>query len=208
MPGLQRLARRCHEWHSDVMNGLAPGRGPAYASTRRGWQVTLSTIGEPETNTKAASADLASTPFRLSRRELVLIVAFWTFIAALTFANRLLDPRQLGFQFTNASAPIAVAFLSAYSWALLTPLVFWLSSRFLADDGHRVVGALDLVAVGFAIAVTLGIVGDEVRSALMPFPPRRGGGGGPPGFFWLRPWYLNDFITYLGVLAAGLARAY
>jgi two-component sensor histidine kinase len=128
-------------------------------------------------------------------------------MAALTFANRLLDPRQLGFQFTNASAPIALAFLSAYSWALLTPIVFWLSSRFLAGHRHRAIGAVVLVAVGFVLAIALGVIGDEVRSALMPFPPRRGRGG-PPGYFWLRPWYLNDFIIYLGVLAAGLARAY
>ena len=168
----------------------------------------VSTVGELETSTKTASTDLSSPPFRLSRRELVLIVAFWTFMAALTFANRLLDPRQLGFQFTNASAPIALAFFSAYFWALLTPLVFWLSSRVLADHRHRVLGALLLVVVGFAIAIALGIISDEVRSALMPFPARRGRGGGPPGYFWLRPWYLNDFITYLGVLAAGLARAY
>ena len=154
-------------------------------------------------------ADLSAQPFRLSRRELVLIVAFWTFMAALTFANRLLDPRQLGFQVTNASAPIALAFLSAYLWALLTPVVFWLSARFLGDHRHRVVGTIVLLAVGFAIAVALGMIGDEVRSALLPFPPRRGGrGGGPPGYAWLRPWFLNDFIIYLGVLAAGLARAY
>jgi two-component sensor histidine kinase len=163
-----------------------------------------------ETTTKEGAADLSSPPFRLSRRELVLIVAFWTFMAALTFANRLLDPRQLGFQVTNASAPIAQAFFSAYLWALLTPLVFWLSARFLADHRHRVVGTILLLAIGFAIAVALGMIGDEIRSALMPFPPRRGrgGGGGPPGYAWLRPWFLNDFIIYLGVLAAGLARAY
>src|SRR5207244_795699 len=90
-----------------------------------------------------------------------------------------------------------------------TPLVFWLSARFLADHRHRAVGMIVLLAVGFAIAVALGMIGDEIRSWLMPFPPRRGrGGGGPPGYAWLRPWFLNDFIIYLGVLAAGLARAY
>jgi len=157
-----------------------------------------------------SGADLSAQPFRLSRRELVLIVAFWTFMAALTFANRLLDPRQLGFQVTNASAPLAQAFVSAYMWALFTPLVFWLSARVLADHRHRIIGTIVLLAAGFAIAVALGMIGDEIRSVLMPFPPRRGrgGGGGPPGYAWLRPWFLNDFIIYLGVLAAGLARAY
>ena len=159
-----------------------------------------------ETN---SGTDAPAQPFRLNRRELILIFAFWTFMAALTFANRLLDPRQLGFQVTNSSAPIALAFLSAYLWALLTPLVFWLSARFLVDHRHRVVGTLVLLAVGFLIAVALGMTGDAIRSALLPFPARRGrGGGGPPGYFWLRPWFLNDFIIYLGVLAAGLARAY
>jgi len=157
-----------------------------------------------------SGADLSAQPFRLSRRELVLIAAFWTFMAVLTFANRLLDPRQLGFQVTNASAPLAQAFVSAYMWALLTPLVFWLSARVLADHRHRIIGTIVLLAAGFAIAVALGMIGDEIRSVLMPFPPRRGrgGGGGPPGYAWLRPWFLNDFIIYLGVLAAGLARAY
>src|SRR5436853_7754620 len=72
-------------------------------------------------------------PFRLSRRELVLIVAFWTFMAVLSVGNRFLDPRQLGFQVTNASAPIVLAFVSSYLWALLTPFVFWLSARVLAN---------------------------------------------------------------------------
>jgi two-component sensor histidine kinase len=140
----------------------------------------------------------------------VLIVAFWTFMAALSVGNRFLDPRQLGFQLTNPSAPIVLALVSSYLWALLTPFIFWLSARVLADHRHRVLGMIALVAVGFAIAIALGMTGEGLRSALMPFPQRRGPrpGGAVPGFFWLRPWFLNDFITYLGVLAAGLARAY
>src|SRR5438094_1108341 len=165
-------------------------------------------MSKVETPTRARHVETPAQPFRLSRRELILIAAFWTFMAALTFANRLLDPRQLGFQVTNSSAPLALAFLSAYLWALLTPLVFWLSARFLADREHRVVGTLLLLVVGVLIAVALGVIGDSVRSALLPFPTRRGPRGGPPGYFWLRPWFLNDFIIYLGVLAAGLARAY
>jgi two-component system LytT family sensor kinase len=165
-------------------------------------------VMERLSNQEADAASTSAQPFRLSRRELVLIVAFWTFMAALTSANRLLDPRQLGFQLTNSSAPIVLAFISSYLWALLTPLVFWLSARVLADHRHRVGGTVVLVAVGFAIAIALGMTGDAIRSAVVPFQPRRGPRGGPPGFFWLRPWFLNDFIIYLGVLAAGLARAY
>ena len=174
----------------------------------RSVQATVSTFSKPETSKRPASADLVAQPFRLSRRELVFIVAFWTFMAALTFANRLLDPRQLGFQLTNQSVPLALAVLSSYLWALLTPFVFWLSARFLTGHRHRVAGTVVLVVVGFSIAIALGVVNDSVRAALFPFPGRRGGRGAPPGYPWLRPWFLNDFIIYLGVLAAGLARAY
>jgi hypothetical protein len=163
---------------------------------------------ETSAGTTVTVNDATRHPFRLSRRELVLIVAFWTFMAALSVGNRFLDPRQLGFQFTNPSAPIVLALFSSYLWALLTPFVFWLSARVLADQRHRVAGILALVIVGFAIAVALGMTGEAIRSAVIPFQPRRGRGGGPPGYFWLRPWFLNDFITYIGVLAAGLARAY
>ena len=157
----------------------------------------------------SATAAATTQPFRLSRRELLLILAFWTFMAVLTAANRLLDPRQLGFQITNSSAPLILAFLYSYIWALLTPLVFWVSARFLVEQRHRVLGILALLAIGFAVAISIGIAGDALRSMVLPFPGRRGGrGGGPPGFFWLRPWFFNEFITYLGVLAAGLARAY
>jgi two-component sensor histidine kinase len=146
--------------------------------------------------------------FRLSRRELILIVAFWTFMAVLSVANRFLDPRQLGFQLTNPSAPIILALVSSYGWALLTPFIFWLSTRVLTEQRHRVVSVLVLLAVGFVIVVALGITGELIRNAFTPFPTRRGPRGGPPGYSWLRPWFLNDFIIYIAVLAAGLARAY
>jgi two-component sensor histidine kinase len=145
----------------------------------------------------------------LSQRELVLIVAFWTFMAALTFANRWLDPRQLGFQLTNGSVPLVLAVMSSYIWALLTPLVFWLSSWFVTRQArHRTVGILVLLLAGVVITIGFGMTEEAIRSALLPFPPRRGGRGLPPGYVWLRPWFLNDFIIYLGVLAAGLARAF
>jgi hypothetical protein len=167
-------------------------------------------MSELDTTQNATLSGTTSHRFRLSRRELVLILAFWTFMAVLSFANRFLDPRQLGFQLTNPSAPIVLAFITSYLWALLTPLVFWLSARVLADRRHRIVGVITLIVVGFAIAIALGVTGESVRSALVPFPARRGprGGGGPPGYVWLRPWFLNDFIIYLGVVAAGLARAF
>src|SRR3954454_4075310 len=209
MPYLQRVARTCHGWHLGVTSDLASIIGRGYASSRRGdHEARMMSEHATEASGSAAGGDRTPHPFRLSRRELALVVAFWTFMAALSVGNRFLDPRQLGFQFTNPSAPIVLALVSSYLWALLTPFVFWLSARALADQRHRVAGILALVVVGFAIAVALGMTGEAIRSALVPFPPRRGRGGGPPGFFWLRPLFLNDFITYICVLPAGLARPY
>lgn len=168
----------------------------------------MSILNRPETSSRVAATDVIAQPFRLSRRELVFIVAFWTFMALLTFANRWLDPRQLGFQLTNGSVPLVLAVMTSYMWAFLTPFVFWLSVRFLANQRHRVVGIVVLVIAGFAIAIAFGMTEEAIRSALITFPARRAGRGGPPGLVWLRPWFLNDFIIYLGVLAAGLARAY
>lgn len=171
-------------------------------------QATVNTSSKLETPSRLLSTEPSTQPFRLSRRELGLIVAFWTFMAVLNSANRLLDPRQLGFQLTNQSVPLLFAAVSSYMWALLTPLVFWLSARFLAHHRHRVLGMIVLVLAGFLIAIVLGVANESMRAAVFPFPARRGGRGGPPGYPWLRPWFLNDFIIYLGVLAAGLARAY
>src|SRR5690348_2876150 len=146
MPYLQRVARPCHQWHMDVTSDLASLGGHGYASSRRGDdEARMMSERETMASTTMASHDAPPHPFRLSRRELVLIVAFWTFMAALSVGNRFLDPRQLGFQFTNPSAPIVLALFSSYLWALLTPFVFWLSARVLADQRHRVAGILVLI---------------------------------------------------------------
>jgi len=72
--------------------------------------------------------------FSLSRRELFFIFLFWTSLATLTVASRLLDPRGgSGFRPVAPAGPIALAYLESWIWAAATPFVFWLSSRFNAD---------------------------------------------------------------------------
>jgi hypothetical protein len=61
-------------------------------------------------------------PAPLRRAELIAIVAFWTFLAVLTAANAMLDPRGRGpLKPVASSAPVALAFVEAYLWAALTP---------------------------------------------------------------------------------------
>src|SRR4051812_29723948 len=88
------------------------------------------------TEEAAAPGDVASgiTRARLSRGELLLIAAFWGFMAVLTAANRLLDPRRPpGIQPSFPSAPVALAFAEALVWALATPFIFVLSHRFARE---------------------------------------------------------------------------
>lgn len=158
----------------------------------------------------------ARSPFPIQRRELLLIFVFWTFIAVLTSANRLLDLRGQSFRAPPASAATMLAFVDAYLWALLTPAIFWLASRFSFEGSTRWRRVLMYFLVGVVVALFVASVVDLVRDAVMPPPPRRrsagGGGGGLRGgglFLFGGPprlWALNDLVIYMGVLAAGIAR--
>ena len=65
----------------------------------------------------------------LTRAELLLIVAFWTFMAILTAANGLLDPRARMVEPVIVAAPVVLAFIVSYAWAILTPGIFLLVDR-------------------------------------------------------------------------------
>jgi signal transduction histidine kinase len=156
----------------------------------------------------------ARSPFPIQRRELLLIFVFWTFIAVLTSANRLLDLRGQSFRAPPASAATVLAFVDAYLWALLTPAIFWLASRFSLEGSVRWRRIMLYLAVGVVVALVVASLVDLVRDSVMPAPPRRRGpgGGGPRGaglFLFGGPprlWALNDLVIYMGVLAAGIAR--
>ena len=146
-------------------------------------QASTATTAPPSSAMRLREAERAP----LGRRELMLILAFWSFMAVLTAANRLFDPRGLGFQL-SAPGPIALAFIESYVWAVLTPLIFWLSSHLTPVRGHRFIRMLLLVAAGFGIAIVVALASELARSALLPQPPRRGGGGrGPGGPVFFRP---------------------
>ncbi len=154
----------------------------------------------------------------LSRAELLGIFAFWTLLAVLTSANRLADQRDLSFSAVPHGVPVALAFQQMYLWALLTPLVFWLASRFNTDQSAMWVKLLVLVAIGIAIAFSVDLINTTLVKAFEANPQPGGGFGrrgprGPPRptnvFSVLRgPMILNHFLLFWGVLAAGFARDY
>jgi len=145
--------------------------------------------------------------WRLSGREVAIIVAFWTSLAALTVINRLYDPRaEGGFRVISRTGPLVLPFLEAWLWAALTPLVFWISSRSSAAMKRWTRIAL-LVLAGIAIAVFVDVSLDFARDLMAPSRRR-----GPGGMLLFRAFGrfgpLNQLMIYGAVLAAGLAREY
>jgi signal transduction histidine kinase len=142
----------------------------------------------------------------LSRRELALIAAFWTFLALLSIANRVLDPRAPGLHVVPPSVPIVLTLCETGLWALLTPLVFRLATTFSLGRRSWLWRLPLLLLIGLAVALGVHLVVNLVRVELLEALPRRGEWSPLPGI--RRLWFLNDFVIYLGVLAAGFARDY
>jgi signal transduction histidine kinase len=145
---------------------------------------------------------------KLTRGELAGILAFWLFMAVLTAANRLLDPRRPpGLQPVSASAPIALALVEALVWAAVTPLVFLLVRR-AASLGDRRVQQGALIAVGaVGVSVLVDALFDVARAALLGLPGRHNVFIDPVGTL-THLWFLREMIVYCGMVAAGAAREY
>jgi signal transduction histidine kinase len=145
--------------------------------------------------------------WRLGRREVGLIAAFWLFLALLSIANRVLDPRGPGLHVVPPSVPIVLTLVATGLWAVLTPPIFYLAARFPPGRTTWVWRLPLLLAVGLALTLLVHLAVSLARTELFEVVPRR---GDPlsltPGV--RRLWFLNEFIIYLGILAAGFAREY
>jgi two-component system LytT family sensor kinase len=145
--------------------------------------------------------------FSIRRRELFLIFLFWTSLATLTAVNRLLDPRGSGgFRPVSPAGPIVLAYLESWIWAAATPFVFWLSSRFNADRKRWASRIPILLLAGLALSIVIFFPLALARAEL--FEPSRYRSAITPWREIGRFRFLNQFVTYLAVLAAGFAREY
>jgi two-component system LytT family sensor kinase len=148
----------------------------------------------------------AEPRWSLSGRELFLIALFWTSIASLSAVNRLIDPRGLGFRGIGHIGPIAFPFVEAAVWFALTPLIFYLAHRMSLQRSSWLWRVPLLLVVGLIVAVFVDLVLDLARQELMlrrraaiHFSPMRAMG---------RLRFINQFIVFGAVLAAGFAREY
>jgi signal transduction histidine kinase len=184
-----------------VLHALTAPKEPAYP-------LIVAAASIPPTDS-LASSDTQRRGLPLQRTELLLIFAFWTALAVLNAASRLLDPRGPGLQQPfPSSTPITLAFAEYYLWALLTVPIFWMASRVsLEPRGNRFGRILLFLGVGVIAAMFVDVAIHFMRDALfdMPQRPRRG-----PPITWrtglVRLWFLDDLIVYFAVLAVGIAR--
>lgn len=144
----------------------------------------------------------------LRRSELLGIFVFWTFLALLTAANGLLDPRGRGLQPLVAGAPITLAFVESYLWAALTPFLFWLTSRFSIERDNRVMRVLLFVVAGVLVAVLVEALLSYLRFEVFFTARRRRPVAFNPFFGMTRLLWLDDLMVYFAVVAAGFARDY
>jgi signal transduction histidine kinase len=137
----------------------------------------------------------------LSRRDIVLIVVFWLVYAVLAVASRVLDVPEARFNLT--SGYVMVPLVEAAIWTVLTVAIFSLAGR-PGGAGTRSYRVAFFLLLGVAVALLVAVLGRELRASLGPPPWAPHRPSRPP--LWLG--FLNSFVIYLGVVAAGHARAY
>ncbi len=166
-------------------------------------------MNAPGSATDATRPSVSEAPVRPPLwQEALLVVAFWTFFALLTAANRLLDPRGPGILDGVASPALTLALVSSAVWAVLTPLVFLVTGVLSADRAGWLRRILVLAVLGLVASILVDVVTDLARDQLFPRPRRRGPIGFDPVRSFTRLWFLDDLVVFVAVMAAGFARSF
>src|SRR5688500_9346377 len=140
--------------------------------------MTTSAIGGSEPSS-TGFAETRTDNAWLSRTELLMVFAFWTFMALVTAANRPGDPRGAGLLAAPGTTSIALAFIQSYIWALLTPPIFILASRYGVDRSNRLPRIIMFILLGILIAFLVDQVMTQLQRSILDAAegPRRGPGG-------------------------------
>ena len=160
-------------------------------------------------------SELHGTPYELRTSrvplragELAAIMGFWAFLAALSAAGRLIDPRGPELRPEVASGLLTLSFAEYSIWAVLTVPIFMLAHRFTVTAENRGRRIVLFMALGLVIAILVDTVLAQVRMHVLP--PPAGRFRAPPTLLGnvLRFQFLYDYMVYLAVFAAALARDY
>lgn len=150
----------------------------------------------------------------LKRKELVSIWVFWGFIAFLTFINALINDATSQATRLPAMAPLIAALIESLVWAMLTPLIFRLTRRYSLDRPQWLLSLIFLLTLGLIISILMAEFMAYVRAEQVEWfrpddmstaAPAVQNDGVP---ITRRFWFMNQFVIYLVVLAAGFAHDY
>ena len=189
-------------------NDLEPGRSRLTAGNAENNSLVTRIAHKPGPAPNASRAD--AERWRLGRLELLAIVGFWTFFAVATTANRLIGEFNSPGRFRGPALYEPVFWLfNSYLWAAATPFIFWLVWRFGVERPSRIFSLLLFLAAGAVIVTVMMLTRRFVWVEVLGFPPIRGA-----NLAWtvrgalLTGWFLNDLVTYGGVVAVGFTREY
>jgi signal transduction histidine kinase len=143
----------------------------------------------------------------LGTKGVLVVFAFWTFLALLSATSRLLDPRGFGFRGMSPAGPILLAFVESWLWAALTPVIFWLGGRVGLERRQLLRRILLLLGAGIVVAIVMYLLLAVARDQLFetvavrrrPFRPAR-----EIGNFRFVP----QLLFYFAILTGGFAREY
>ena len=185
------------------------------------------------TDTQHEAGGTRGSFMRLTPGEIVAILGFWAFLVVLTAAGLLIDPRVAAVAAMRAalrpdvtSGIDKIALVEYGLWAVLTLPIFWMTRRF-GGDRPTLDRILAFLVIGVVLAIGVDALLKMISHQLMPQPtlaprmlPELSPGAsriphpGPPqpgqpvrGLF-SRFSFLYDFVVYVVVLGAGLARNY
>jgi two-component system, LytTR family, sensor kinase len=148
----------------------------------------------------------ADDRFRLRPSEMLGVLVFWAFLAALTATGRMLDPRVPNMRPEVSAALISLSFIEYALWAALTLPIVWITGRMSGSGLSRGMQIAGLVVVGVIVAILVDTVLGRIRMHLLPLPRPR---PAPPLFSnVIRFEFLDDLMVYFAVLGAALARNY
>lgn len=158
--------------------------------------------GRPLPTELSATGSHSVLSIRVSRRERLLVLAFWLLYAVLTTVNLLFGGRR-GPDGSADSVIFWIAVAEAVGWALVTPVLFELVAGHTVEEGEDALTSGELfrfMMVGLGVVSVMTAFGFGLRMTFFQFWRW----GGPPIWFA----FTSNAVLYAGVVAAGLARAY
>src|SRR5882762_5264679 len=161
-------------------SGVLSLRAPAAAHSTGAARAVLSTMSPVAgrryemTDTRHEAGGTGGSITRLTPGEIFAIIAFWAFLAVLTAAGRLVDPRVAAVAAMRALRPDpsganSLALVEYGLWAVLTLPIVWMTRRY-GGDRPTLTRVLVFLVIGVVLAVAVDALLQVISREVMPRP--------------------------------------